>query len=433
MKIFLFRSWLAGSLALLSYGQADQPPTAPGQRNSGPSWKDRNGKMRAYDELVLILQNREDWLKAHGNHYSYDGIPGADDLKGADLHGQLIARMPIATFHDGKISVLTERTGPFNLSGIPLDEANLGGTNLSSVILRDASFRRANLSGANLSKSDLRGAILSGANLSNSDLRGADLNSADLSDADFSGTDLTGVIYEPKKPTTSIRIAYSKGLSNITWSKDPKPTFNLRKVLRTDGFLEAERKVTAAIRRHGQRWFERCFFDWTCEWGSNPFRPLELAMVSGLICAFIYWWGMHSERRAGLYLVASGQRIPTSKGKERVLKLCVKPVPPNKSPSQMDLECPQEAKKVTSTSSGPHRMVRRKVESFGTALMFSLMSTFNIGFREFNLGLWIRMIQAREFDIRARGWMRILSGVQSLMGVTFVALSVLSYFGRPFD
>ena len=43
------------------------------------------------------------------------------------------------------------------------------------------------------------------------------------------------------------------------------------------------------------------------------------------------------------------------------------------------------------------------------------------------------MIQPREFDIKARGWPRMVSGLQSLLSVGLVALSLLSYFGRPFE
>jgi hypothetical protein len=45
----------------------------------------------------------------------------------------------------------------------------------------------------------------------------------------------------------------------------------------------------------------------------------------------------------------------------------------------------------------------------------------------------MRMLQGREFDIRARGWMRTLSGIQALLGVGLLALAVLSYFGHPFE
>jgi len=62
------------------------------------------------------------------------------------------------------------------------------------------------------------------------------------------------------------------------------------------------------------------------------------------------------------------------------------------------------------------------------AFLFSLISVFDIGF-----GRWIRMLQPRDFDVRAPGWMRTVSGIQSLLGVALVALSILSYFGHPFD
>jgi hypothetical protein len=61
------------------------------------------------------------------------------------------------------------------------------------------------------------------------------------------------------------------------------------------------------------------------------------------------------------------------------------------------------------------------------------MSAFNIGFREMNLGRWIRLMQPREFDIKARGWLRVVSGLQSLTSVYLLALAILSHFGTPFD
>jgi hypothetical protein len=70
--------------------------------------------------------------------------------------------------------------------------------------------------------------------------------------------------------------------------------------------------------------------------------------------------------------------------------------------------------------------------ALGTAFLFSLMNVFNIGFREFNSGAGLGCA-ATDFYIRARGWMRTVSGIQLLLGVALVALSLLSYFGYPFD
>ncbi|MGH8614943.1 MAG: hypothetical protein ACREYF_23715, partial [Gammaproteobacteria bacterium] len=66
------------------------------------------------------------------------------------------------------------------------------------------------------------------------------------------------------------------------------------------------------------------------------------------------------------------------------------------------------------------------------AIYFSLLSAFHIGWRELNVGNWITRLQFHSYTLQARGWVRAVSGFQSLMGVYLLALWVLSYFGRPF-
>ena len=99
---------------------------------------------------------------------------------------------------------------------------------------------------------------------------------------------------------------------------------------------------------------------------------------------------------------------------------------------QLDLNLVPKQRQPTSQPLLLRRALGRELTCLGTAFLFSMMSTFNIGFREFTFGQWIRMLQTREFDIRARGWMRTVSGIQSLLGIALVALSLLSYFGHPF-
>ena len=41
-------------------------------------------------------------------------------------------------------------------------------------------------------------------------------------------------------------------------------------------------------------------------------------------------------------------------------------------------------------------------------------------------------MQPREYTLRATGWVRTVSWLQSLMSVYLLALWVLTYFGRPF-
>lgn len=67
------------------------------------------------------------------------------------------------------------------------------------------------------------------------------------------------------------------------------------------------------------------------------------------------------------------------------------------------------------------------------ALYFSILTAFHIGWRDVNVGNWIARMQPREYTLRATGWVRTVSGIQSLISVYLIALSVLTYFGRPFE
>lgn len=60
------------------------------------------------------------------------------------------------------------------------------------------------------------------------------------------------------------------------------------------------------------------------------------------------------------------------------------------------------------------------------ALYFSLLSATRIG-------CWITRIQPRQYSLQATGWVRVVSGVQSLISVYLVALAILTYFGTPFE
>jgi hypothetical protein len=171
------------------------------------------------------------------------------------------------------------------------------------------------------------------------------------------------------------------------------------------GFNKESKLVTAAIHRHEQNLIDRVLFDWTCQWGASPLRPLLLVGWLSMICTMIYWVGLHFRTRGGLFMISTGERVKTGAGKQRAYRI----------------------------SLGNPARINSEIRALGTAFTFSLMSVFSLGFHDFNIGVWIRMLQPRDFDIRAGGWMRTVSGLQSLIGLGLVALSLLSYFGQPFD
>jgi len=88
------------------------------------------------------------------------------------------------------------------------------------------------------------------------------------------------------------------------------------------------------------------------------------------------------------------------------------------------------------TLDNPARIERLRGHGMGTvgwAAYFSLLSTFQIGFREFSVGNWLARAQPRNFVLEPAGWVRTVSGFQSLLCVYLLAMWVLTYFGRSFQ
>jgi Pentapeptide repeats (8 copies) len=449
------------------------------------TWKDSKGVVRPRAELDSIIADHRKWAESKGAQGKRANLSGADldhaVLTGADLSGANLSNVDLTKA---------------NLSGANLQGADLTGASLSGgepglkgALLGNANLNGAQLAGANLTNADLSGAklgaaCLSAACVSDTTEEGkADLEI--LKQSGGTGTDLEfaelyHAIYEPTASPEPWLISSALHLSDLTYIGNPAPLVGLRNSLRDAGNVQPERDVNEAFHRHDPNsppglpanplqnrrrpppqwlkdvlywhqklvywyqqvaywigevlnWLQQVMFDWTCGWGADPGRPLVIIGVMALLCTPIYWIGMHFERgSSGLFLVATGERIATAKSKERVLRICVSPAwrvamkeqtPLVLGPKDWGLSIWRARKK----------WLRLETRALRTALLFSLMSVFNIGFEGFNGGQWIRAIQMREFDIRARGWMRTTSGLQSLFGVGLLALSILSYFGRPFE
>ena len=67
------------------------------------------------------------------------------------------------------------------------------------------------------------------------------------------------------------------------------------------------------------------------------------------------------------------------------------------------------------------------------AMYFSLVASCQIGWRDLNVGTWIARMQFKEYYFRPIGWVRFVSGAQSLICVYLIAICALTYFGRPFQ
>lgn len=355
------------------------------QGDSDWTWKDRNGGNRTRADLDSILAAHRQWLQSEHK------AGKRADLSRADL---LVA----------------------DLSGADLDEADLHG---ASIVFAD-------LSGASLIEADL-----SGASFVETKLNGANLSYAELKEANLYGADLGGAVFEPNSLPDVRAIATAKGLERLTYKRFPDAMARLRKQFQDNGFSEQAKSVTYALNKvQSQRDWESCrtggdwrsclsagfrtvFFDWTCRYGMNPGRSLRLLVLFWLIFSCAYAGFMVLPGPSGIYLVVRKQL----RGGEIVQGIQIR------------------AWRMSKASGWRHpwQKMRHYGQMARAATFFSLMTAFNIGFREINVGQWLRMLTTREYTLKAVKWARPVAGIQSLLSVYLMAMWVLSYFGRPFD
>lgn len=397
--------------------------------------------------------------------YLLDGLSGANlseaNLSGVDL-----------TFVDMKDADLNSADlSNANLSNAELRGAKLIGANLRSANLSEASLQRANLfaaklseaelSKANLSEADLRLADLSGVNLKEADLSGADLTVANLHEADLKNTNLaeakleraemSGALFAPKLgKLPDIYLAFARNLEQMRTEPESLVILSeLREAFKKAGFRDAERAMTYLMKRQQEeeeppleRRFNRIFFNWTCGYGLYPGRCLLLLFVLALPLSFVYFFALFRAQGGGLWAVWPSERTDQTDGADGPVRLSFAqpfpPLPPSPTPPPDPLAAFRPGVKA-SKPQPPGRFVRalrglaRLFQALWVALYFSLLSAFHFGWRDLNVGNWIARIQHREYAIRPTGWVRVVSGIQSLISVYLVALWALSYFGRPFE
>ena len=311
-----------------------------------------------------------------------------------------------------------------NLTDADLKLATLSGADLSRADLSGADLAFADLTNAKLFGAKLTGAKLIGVNIAETDspetnlgeanLSGADLTFSDLSGADLRNADLTGAIYEPKEgkhPRLSV-IATVTGLSELTYDQ-PRALAELRKLFKDGGYRNQERQITRTIHQvrtekllsgseglpgRIEGAFNYVFFELTTKWGLVPSRALSTIAVLIIVFSLAYVFALRSPTKDGIWRIWSSERIRDDLG-----------------------------------NSKPELLALKGFSSVKLAFYFSLLSAFHIGWRDLNVGNWITRVQPREYTLSASGWVRTVSGIQSLLSVYLLAIWVLTYFGRPFE
>lgn len=336
------------------------------------------------------------------------------------------------------------------LCGADLWHVDLSNANLVAADLRNAYLWRANLSGANLSYADLSGANLWNAeliqaqlvrtNLSNADLANADLSEAKIDETIFDGARLTGVnlsgsIYQAATPPASGFLTGISGLHDVRYDRGKESGLVLlRKALQEAGLRNLEREATYTIEHLRTRYLitqsqniikilggylRLIFFEWTTDYGLECTRALIILLSIMLIMAWVYATPISMLRHTS----RAGSARP-----EHIRGSIYRILPAERIVANNDGSFQESGKTGVELLT-----TRNDWGALGYGFYFSLLSAFHIGWRELSVGSWIARLQSREYALRARGWVRIVSGAQSLLSVYLLAIWVLTYFGRPFQ
>jgi hypothetical protein len=218
-------------------------------------------------------------------------------------------------------------------------------------------------------------------------------------------------------------LAFALNLSGLTFRDTPAALVTLRERFAKSGLRDLERQVNFAKLRAQQvhEWYRGSFrqkveagfsylaFDVTCRYGLDYGRPLRTLGATLPLFALVYMFALRRRQGGGLWRVWLPDRIQKDEGQTE--------------PERLSWE----------KAAGGRPVCYRASRAIGLGLLFSLLSAFQIGWREFNVGNWITRLQPREYTLRATGWVRVVSGVQSLLSVYLLALWALTYFGRPFE
>lgn len=375
-----------------------------------------------------------------------------------------------------------------NLDGLVLRGVNLTQARVTRAALRQVHFQSALIAKADFSYADARDSLFENTDAAEASFEGADLSgsmfycsnvrnakfieafaqhlsfqfsvaamarfaSANLREGEFLETDVEGATFHSAdlfhvkwgalgKPSLGWLVR-SKNLEQLQsdWAVE-SGMVELRKWLMEAGLRDGERKVTYALNRSRDEnvwregsdgdgptlWgrvevvFRKICFDWPCSYGLEPGRPLKWMALLCLLSAIPY---------------AAAMLTRTRVAKKTADESSAKSSKPQSGIWAVPLE-----KRVTSDAREPVRLhvklvrgrrIRGVVELARLALFFSVISAFSTGYRDLDVGRWIERVNPEESTLQGTGWVRVLSGVQSLLSFYLLALWLLTYFGRPFE
>ncbi|MFH1058994.1 MAG: pentapeptide repeat-containing protein [Pseudomonadota bacterium] len=357
-------------------------------------------KTRRYLNLIIQKMDQESFNKAY--KIKRADFSGAN-LRGADLR---LRDLRLAKFCDADMEGI-------HLEGANLEYASMVGAKLYKADLRNTKFIALDASRANFCEADCNGAVFTQAKLVNANfyncrLQNTQFYDSDLTGASFAMANMDGVVFDidPKALPSPLFISTAQNLDKLTYNHSPVGLAGLRNTFIAYGLRQSERELTYAIKSNEiikdndvLNFIPQLLFGVTCGWGLYPIQPVLYLLYLIIPFALIYLVSLYVKGGGCIWRSWQPDRIRLDEG----------------------TDTPESIKSLT--------WKYKLAYSF----YFSVLSAFRFGWRDLNVGTWMSHMQPREYLLRATGWVRLVSGIQSVISLYLVALAVLTYFGRPFE
>jgi uncharacterized protein YjbI with pentapeptide repeats len=444
------------------------------------TWIDKSGNQRSRDELQVILSEHKTWIRTSFREGRQADLSGAKlrnvEIRDTDIHKANFSYSDLSYANLTRANLGETILRGANLTCAQLEEAGLHGVDLTEMDLSSVTLANAEMGSTILVRATLKGSVLRGVRFNDANLNEADLTGSDLTDAQFSGSklhnaslrntllvntyleranlegaDLFRATYEVDTDPAPKSIAFAKNIEYMTHSGNSAPLARLRSLFKEAGFRDQERKITFALKaRQGEFLWEACskdkgscfeywantiLFDVTSQYGMNPGRVLIILIVVFCIATLLYRVIIHYSDESTLSIIVPADRDRKNQPLWLLTNL-------SKTYDQIHEGgvTTKKGYKIIPNELLQFRgrlflkeLVRREWVLLRIVCFFSLMSTFNIKFRDVDFGRWLRQLTTKEYDIKATGWARTVSGFQALLSVYFIALLLITYFGRPFE
>ena len=234
-------------------------------------------------------------------------------------------------------------------------------------------------------------------------------------------------------------LADAKGLANLRYLESEVGLVGIRQGFKALGLTLQERKIHFAINHERKQrfrntpgleakseflWYE--IIELLTGYGLHPVRSLLLMLKLIGLMSIVYFFPIIYGRD-----YQSGKSIPSGIWLHQAEDCSV-------HLNQFHKDIPTPIKKLfipegLSVSDRRRALIINLLIALFHALYFSASVTFRIGWRDLSIGNWITRIDPRGVVLKSTGWVRTVSGIQSVIGVFLFGLFLWSYFTLPLE